>query len=140
MASPLLEDAAQAAGAEYGGVPVGTFGKSAMFSFTPTKNITTGEGGIVLTDDAQAAERLRLLRNHGQQQLYQHETGRLQLAIDGDAGRHRPGAAAQAGYHPCPQAGECRLDEPSAGHAARGHPALPGAGGQAHPHAVHLPG
>ncbi|HEY5985849.1 MAG TPA: aminotransferase class I/II-fold pyridoxal phosphate-dependent enzyme, partial [Streptosporangiaceae bacterium] len=44
----LLEDAAEAAGAEYRGVPVGTFGKSAMFSFTPTKNITTGEGGIVL--------------------------------------------------------------------------------------------
>ena len=49
---PLLEDAAEAAGAEYRGMPVGTFGKSAMFSFTPTKNITTGEGGIVLTSDA----------------------------------------------------------------------------------------
>ena len=44
-----LEDAAQAAGAEFRDVPVGTFGKSAMFSFTPTKNMTTGEGGIVLT-------------------------------------------------------------------------------------------
>jgi perosamine synthetase len=69
----LLEDAAQAAGAEYRGVPVGTFGKSAMFSFTPTKNMTTGEGGIVLTGDAQTAHRLRLLRNHGQQRLYHHE-------------------------------------------------------------------
>jgi perosamine synthetase len=71
---PLLEDAAQAAGAEYGGIPVGTFGRSAMFSFTPTKNITTGEGGIVLTNDAATAERLRLLRNHGQTDLYQHES------------------------------------------------------------------
>jgi perosamine synthetase len=68
----LLEDAAEAAGAEYRGLPVGTFGKSAMFSFTPTKNITTGEGGIVLTSDAETAERLRLLRNHGQRRLYEH--------------------------------------------------------------------
>jgi perosamine synthetase len=44
-----------------------------MFSFTPTKNITTGEGGIVVTGDAEIAERLRLLRNHGQRRLYQHE-------------------------------------------------------------------
>jgi dTDP-4-amino-4,6-dideoxygalactose transaminase/lipopolysaccharide/colanic/teichoic acid biosynthesis glycosyltransferase len=68
----LLEDAAEAAGAEYRGTPVGTFGKSAMFSFTPTKNITTGEGGIVLTGDAQTADRLRLLRNHGQRRRYEH--------------------------------------------------------------------
>lgn len=70
---PLIEDAAQAAGAEYRGVPVGGFGRSAMFSFTPTKNITTGEGGIVLTGDASTAERLRLLRNHGQRRPYEHE-------------------------------------------------------------------
>lgn len=68
----LLEDAAQAAGADFRGVPVGTFGKSAMFSFTPTKNITMGEGGIVLTNDADTADRLRLLRNHGQPHPYQH--------------------------------------------------------------------
>lgn len=68
----LLEDAAQAAGAEFRGRPVGTFGKSAMFSFTPTKNITTGEGGMVLTGDAATAERLRLLRNHGQARRYEH--------------------------------------------------------------------
>jgi len=68
----LLEDAAQAAGADFRGTPVGTFGKSAMFSFTPTKNITTGEGGIVLTGDGETADRLRLLRNHGQPRLYEH--------------------------------------------------------------------
>jgi perosamine synthetase len=67
-----LEDAAQAAGADFGGRPVGTFGGSAMFSFTPTKNITMGEGGIVLTNSADTAERLRLLRNHGQQRPYEH--------------------------------------------------------------------
>ncbi|GGR87232.1 aminotransferase DegT [Streptomyces humidus] len=71
---PLLEDAAQAAGAEYRGRPVGAFGRSAMFSFTPSKNITTGEGGIVLTDDPDVAKRLRLLRNHGQTGLYRHES------------------------------------------------------------------
>ena len=68
----LLEDAAQAAGAEFRGRPVGTFGKSAMFSFTPTKNITSGEGGMVLTNDAETAARLRLLRNHGQARQYEH--------------------------------------------------------------------
>jgi len=68
----LLEDAAQAAGADFRSVPVGTFGKSAMFSFTPTKNITTGEGGIVLTGDAATADTLRLLRNHGQPRRYEH--------------------------------------------------------------------
>jgi perosamine synthetase len=70
---PLLEDAAQAAGAEYRGMPVGTFGRSAMFSFTPTKNITTGEGGMVLTGDEETAERLRLLRNHGQRRPHEYE-------------------------------------------------------------------
>jgi perosamine synthetase len=69
----LLEDAAQAVGAEFRGIPVGSFGKSAMFSFTPTKNITTGAGGVVLTGDAETADRLRLLRNHGQRRLYEHE-------------------------------------------------------------------
>ena len=68
----LLEDAAQAAGADFRGNPVGTFGKSAMFSFTPTKNITTGEGGIVLTSHAATADKLRLLRNHGQARRYDH--------------------------------------------------------------------
>ena len=71
---PLLEDAAQAAGAEYRARPVGTFGRSAMFSFTPAKNITTGEGGIVLTNDPDVAKRLKLLRNHGQTGLYRHES------------------------------------------------------------------
>ena len=63
---PLIEDAAEAHGATYRGRPVGGFGRAAMFSFTPTKNITTGEGGMVTTDDGDLATRLRLLRNHGQ--------------------------------------------------------------------------
>jgi perosamine synthetase len=68
----LFEDAAEAHGAAYKGRPVGGLGAASMFSFTPTKNITTGEGGMVLTDDADLAEALRLLRNHGQSALYQH--------------------------------------------------------------------
>jgi perosamine synthetase len=69
----LLEDAAEAHGASYRGQPVGGLGKAAMFSFTPTKNITTGEGGMVTTNDGDLAARLRLLRNHGQTSLYQHD-------------------------------------------------------------------
>jgi perosamine synthetase len=68
----LLEDAAEAHGATYRGRPVGGLGVGAMFSFTPTKNITMGEGGLVTTDDAKLAARLRLLRNHGQTALYEH--------------------------------------------------------------------
>jgi perosamine synthetase len=70
----LLEDAAQAHGSSYRGRPVGGLAKAAMFSFTPTKNITTGEGGIVTTDDRDLDSQLRLLRNHGQTSLYQHAT------------------------------------------------------------------
>jgi FlaA1/EpsC-like NDP-sugar epimerase/dTDP-4-amino-4,6-dideoxygalactose transaminase len=69
----LLEDAAEAHGARYDGRSVGGFGKAGMFSFTPTKNITTGEGGVITTDDGDLARRLRTLRNHGQTALYHHE-------------------------------------------------------------------
>jgi perosamine synthetase len=68
----LIEDAAQAHGASYRDTPVGGFGRAAMFSFTPTKNVTTGEGGIVTTNDTELATQLRLLRNHGQTSLYKH--------------------------------------------------------------------
>jgi perosamine synthetase len=68
----LLEDAAEAHGARYRGRHVGTWGRAGMFSFTPTKNITTGEGGMVITGDGDLARQLRLLRNHGQVSLYEH--------------------------------------------------------------------
>jgi len=68
----VIEDACQAHGATFEGQPVGGFG-TGCFSFYPTKNMTTGEGGIVTTDDGALAERLRLLRNHGQSQRYQHD-------------------------------------------------------------------
>lgn len=68
----LVEDAAQAHGSSYRGRPVGGIGDAAMFSFTPTKNITTGEGGIVTTNDPLLAQKVRLLRNHGQTSIYEH--------------------------------------------------------------------
>jgi perosamine synthetase len=68
----LLEDAAEAHGARYRERHVSTWGTAGMFSFTPTKNITTGEGGMVVTGDGDLAGRLRLLRNHGQTSPYEH--------------------------------------------------------------------
>ncbi|MCK4550333.1 MAG: DegT/DnrJ/EryC1/StrS family aminotransferase [Candidatus Aenigmarchaeota archaeon] len=61
----MLEDCCQAHGAEYDGKKVGSFATGA-FSFYPTKNMTTGEGGIISTNDVSFADKLRVLRNHGQ--------------------------------------------------------------------------
>jgi perosamine synthetase len=69
----IFEDAAEAHGASFGGRPAGSLGDAAMFSFTPTKNITTGEGSVVTTDDDELAQRMRLLRNHGMTRQYHHE-------------------------------------------------------------------
>jgi perosamine synthetase len=69
----VIEDACQAHGATVEGRKVGTFGVG-CFSFYPTKNITTAEGGIITTDDAELADRAQLLRNHGQRERYYHET------------------------------------------------------------------
>ena len=69
---PVIEDAAQAHGAEYHGKKAGNLGQTACFSFYATKNMTTGEGGMILTDDDSIAERCRLLRDHGQASKYEH--------------------------------------------------------------------
>jgi dTDP-4-amino-4,6-dideoxygalactose transaminase len=61
----VIEDCAQAHGAEYKGRRVGSIGHSACFSFFATKNMTTGEGGMILTDDDEIAQRCRLIRSHG---------------------------------------------------------------------------
>jgi dTDP-4-amino-4,6-dideoxygalactose transaminase len=68
----VIEDACQAHGATYHGRPAGSFSTSA-FSFYPTKNMTTGEGGIVTTNDDALAAKMRVLRNHGQSQRYRHD-------------------------------------------------------------------
>jgi perosamine synthetase len=62
----IIEDAAEAHGAEYKGRKVGTFGDVSCFSFFGNKIITTGEGGMCLTNNAETAERIRILRDHGQ--------------------------------------------------------------------------
>jgi len=70
---PVIEDCAQAHGAEYRGKRVGAIGKMSAFSFYPTKNMTTGEGGMILTSDPELAKRCRMLINHGSQRRYYHE-------------------------------------------------------------------
>jgi dTDP-4-amino-4,6-dideoxygalactose transaminase len=66
----LVEDAAQALGAEFKGKKVGSFGDCGIFSFYPTKNITTGEGGMIVTDNKNIAERCAKIRNHGEYKRY----------------------------------------------------------------------
>jgi len=68
----LIEDAAQAHGARSNGGRVGGFGHFGCFSFYATKNMTTGEGGMVTTSEKAMAERLRQIINHGQTEKYLH--------------------------------------------------------------------
>jgi perosamine synthetase len=68
----LIEDAAQAHGAEYNGQKAGGLGEVGCFSFYATKNMTTGEGGIIMTNNDELAGKARLLRNHGQTEKYHH--------------------------------------------------------------------
>jgi perosamine synthetase len=70
----LVEDAAQAHGAEYKGQKAGSIGDMGCFSFYATKNMTVGEGGMITTNDQKLARKARLLRNHGQTQKYHHDT------------------------------------------------------------------
>ena len=69
----LAEDAAQAHLAGYRGRPVGALGRIAAFSFYPTKNMTCGEGGLVVCEDEATARRVRLLRNQGMERRYANE-------------------------------------------------------------------
>ena len=61
----MIEDSCEALGATYKGRQAGTFGDTGVFAFYPNKQITTGEGGIVVTDDDEAADMMRALRNQG---------------------------------------------------------------------------
>jgi dTDP-4-amino-4,6-dideoxygalactose transaminase len=69
----IFEDAAQAHGASLGGTPVGSFGSFGMFSLYPTKNMTSGEGGMVSVANADIERLLRLYRNQGMEQQYHNE-------------------------------------------------------------------
>jgi perosamine synthetase len=69
----VIEDCAQSHGASWRGRMTGTFGDLGIFSFYPTKNMTTGEGGMVITKDAGLAERVQMFINHGSKEKYRHE-------------------------------------------------------------------
>ena len=70
----VIEDCAQAQGAEHRGRRVGSIGFAGAFSFFPSKNLTVlGDGGCICTDDDAAADRVRMLRNHGRRSKYEHE-------------------------------------------------------------------
>lgn len=69
----IIEDAAQAHGAEYNGEKVGTLGDMACFSFYPTKNMTTSEGGMITTDDEELAKKAQMFRAHGASERYHHD-------------------------------------------------------------------
>ncbi len=104
----LFEDAAQAHGAAVDGAPVGTFGKFAMFSLYPTKNMTSGEGGMVACETPELVRGIKLLRNQGMEAQYKNEVigfnnrmtdihaaiGRVQLTKVGEWTRQRQANAA----------------------------------------------
>jgi perosamine synthetase len=104
----VVEDAAQAIGANIDGRMVGSFGTGA-FSLYATKNVTSGEGGMVTTDSDEIADRVRLLRSHGARTRYEHERlgynfrlselhaaiGRVQLGRQGVLAQARAYNAAQ---------------------------------------------
>ncbi len=68
----VIEDACQAHGAEYAGRRAGSFG-AGCFSFYPTKNMTTAEGGMITTNDERVAERCQAIRQHGMRRRYYHD-------------------------------------------------------------------
>lgn len=80
----VIEDAAQAHGAEYDGKKVGSLGDAGCFSFYPGKNLgALGEAGAVTCDDETLAKRLRMLRDHGQREKYHHEISGWNGRMDG---------------------------------------------------------
>src|SRR5690606_26778626 len=104
----VYEDAAQAHGASWNGRPVGTIGEFAMFSLYPTKNMTSGEGGMVTCASEETARGVRLLRNQGMEKQYENEIigfnarmtdihaaiGRVQLGkVDGWTAQRQQNAA-----------------------------------------------
>jgi len=71
---PLIEDGCEALGGRHRGQPVGAFGRAAVFGFYSNKQITTGEGGMIVTDDDRLAQSCRLMRNQGRSDLLNTDT------------------------------------------------------------------
>jgi len=87
FAVKLIEDAAQAWGAQCNGVAAGGLGDIAAFSFYPTKNLSAaGDAGLVTTNDPALAERVRMLRQHGMRQRYHHDEVGWNARMDGFQG------------------------------------------------------
>jgi dTDP-4-amino-4,6-dideoxygalactose transaminase len=83
----LIEDAAQAWGAEWNGVKAGALGDAAAFSFYPTKNLSAaGDAGMVTTNSDELAERARMLRQHGMRRRYYHDEIGWNTRMDGFQG------------------------------------------------------
>jgi dTDP-4-amino-4,6-dideoxygalactose transaminase len=83
----LIEDAAQAWGAEWQGAKAGTLGDAAAFSFYPTKNLSAaGDAGMVTTNSGDVAERVKMLRQHGMRQRYYHDEVGWNARMDGFQG------------------------------------------------------
>ncbi len=79
----VIEDAAQAHGAQYKGRPAGSLGDAAGFSFYPTKNLgAIGDGGAVITNDGDLAQKVRLLRNYGSRVKYKNEIQGFNSRLD----------------------------------------------------------
>jgi dTDP-4-amino-4,6-dideoxygalactose transaminase len=72
LGPPIIEDCAQAVGALHNGQPVGSFGRLSVFSFYATKMLTTGEGGMIATDDLELLDRLRDLREYDERSDLQY--------------------------------------------------------------------
>ncbi len=91
----ILEDACQAHGADYRGKKVGSLGDIASFSFYPTKNLTVGgDGGMILTNDKEKADKIRMLRDHGRRSTYEYECFGYNFRLSeilGAIGRYRLG-------------------------------------------------
>jgi len=80
---PVIEDAAQAIGAEYKGKQVGSLGSVGCFSFFPSKNLGgAGDGGMMVTDDPELADRLRILRLHGSRKKYHYDLLGMNSRLD----------------------------------------------------------
>ena len=122
----VFEDCAQAHAAAIGSTPVGAFGAWGSFSFYPTKNMTSLEGGMVTTGDAELARRVRLLRNQGMEKQYANElVGLNNRMTDVAAAVGRVQLGRLAGWTSQRRANAAALDEGLAGVPGVVAPAVP---------------
>ncbi|WP_454931781.1 DegT/DnrJ/EryC1/StrS family aminotransferase [Actinomyces oricola] len=122
----VFEDCAQAHAAAIDSKPVGTFGAWGSFSFYPTKNMTSLEGGMISTGDADLARRCRLIRNQGMERQYANEVvGLNNRMTDVAAAVGRVQLTKLAGWTATRQANAAVLDEGLAGVAGVVTPYVP---------------